>query len=132
MPDPAPQVTADTTLLEQALFNVLENAAKYAPEGSLVRVRVAIEGYSVVIDVADEGIGIPPDDLERVFDSFFRAGRGDRGPPGTGLGLAIARGLIEAMGGTIGAQSPRHDLPADGLPGTVITIRMPAATAARA
>jgi two-component system sensor histidine kinase KdpD len=129
MPDPPPRVTADPALLEQALFNVLENAVKYAPEGSLVRVRVALEGFSVVIDIADEGIGIPPEDLERVFDSFFRAGRGDRGPPGTGLGLAIARGLIESMGGTIAAQSPRHDLPADGLPGTVITIRLPGARA---
>ena len=127
LPDKAPSVTADPTLLEQALFNVLENAAKYAPAGSLVSVRVALEGQTVAIDVADAGIGIPPEDLTRVFDSFFRADRGDRGPPGTGLGLAIARGLMESMSGTVSAQSPRPDLPADGLPGTVITLRLPAA-----
>ena len=125
--DPALAVIADANLLEQALYNVVENAAKYAPEGSLVRVRAERRGQEVAISVADEGIGIPPDDLPRVFDSFFRAGRGDRGPPGTGLGLAIARGLVEAMGGTVRAQSPRHDLPADGLPGTVITLSLPAA-----
>lgn len=125
--DPALTVRADPTLLEQALFNVLENAVKYAPAGSLVSVRAAPEGSQVAISVADAGIGIPPDDLTRVFDSFFRAGRGDRGPPGTGLGLAIAHGLLEAMGGTILAQSPRHDLPADGLPGTIITLRLAAA-----
>ena len=116
---------ADPALLEQALFNLLENAAKYAPAGSLVSVRVATAGTMAVLDVADAGSGIPPDDLTRVFDSFFRTDRGDRGPPGTGLGLAIARGLVESMGGSVAAQSPRPDLPADGLPGTVVTLRMP-------
>ena len=125
VPDPAPSVTADPALLEQALFNVLENAAKYAPAGSLVSVRIKAEGPNAAIDVADAGIGIPPEDLSRVFDSFFRADRGDRGPPGTGLGLAIARGLVESMGGSVSAQSPRPDLPADGLPGTVVTLRLP-------
>jgi two-component system sensor histidine kinase KdpD len=86
-----------------------------------------VEGSALAIAVADEGIGIPPEDLTRVFDSFFRAGRGDRGPPGTGLGLAIARGLVESMGGSIAAISPRPDLPADGLPGTVVTLRLPMA-----
>ncbi len=127
VPEPAPFVMADPALLEQALFNVLENAAKYAPTGSLVSVRVALEGLTAAIDVADAGIGIPPEDLTRVFDSFFRADRGDRGPPGTGLGLAIARGLVDSMGGSVSAQSPRPDLPADGLPGTVITLRVPLA-----
>ena len=125
LPDPAPFVTADAALLEQALFNVLENAAKYAPAGSLVSIRVAKEGGMAAIDVADAGIGIPPEDLTRVFDSFFRADRGDRGPPGTGLGLAIARGLVQSMGGSVAARSPRPDLPADGLPGTVVTLRVP-------
>ena len=125
LPDPAPSVMADPALLEQALFNLLENAAKYAPAGSLVSVRVATAGTMAVLDVADAGIGIPPDDLTRVFDSFFRTDRGDRGPPGTGLGLAIARGLVESMGGSVAAQSPRPDLPADGLPGTVVTLRLP-------
>ncbi len=129
LPDVPSFVTADPALLEQALFNVLENAVKYAPGGSLISVRVAVEGPMAVTHVADSGIGIPPEDLTRVFDSFFRADRGDRGPPGTGLGLAIARGLVESMGGTVSAQSPRPDLPADGLPGTVVTLRLPVAAA---
>jgi two-component system, OmpR family, sensor histidine kinase KdpD len=123
--EPAFKVAADPALLEQALVKVLENALKYAPEGSLVSVRAEEERNGVAISVADEGIGIPPEDLPHVFDSFFRVRRGDRAAPGTGLGLAIARGLVEAMGGRISAQSPRTDLPADGLPGTVITIRLP-------
>ena len=77
--------------------------------------------------VTDEGPGIPPDDLPHIFDSFYRARREDRTVPGTGLGLAIARGLIESMGGTITARSPRPDAPRDGAPGTLIEITLPAA-----
>jgi two-component system sensor histidine kinase KdpD len=124
--EPEPIVLADPALLEQVLVNVLENAAKYAPEGSLIQVRGRVEGQEVRLSVADEGVGIPANDLPHVFDSFFRASRGDRVAPGTGLGLAIARGMVEAMGGRIEAQSPRPDLPADGHPGTMVTIRLPA------
>jgi two-component system sensor histidine kinase KdpD len=81
----------------------------------------------VALSVSDEGIGIPPDELPYVFDSFYRARRQDRVGPGTGLGLAIARGLMEAMGGAIDAQSPRPDVPADGAPGTMITLTLPVA-----
>ena len=79
------------------------------------------------ITIADQGIGIPQEDLPHVFDSFFRVLRRDRTAAGTGLGLAIARGLIEAMGGAIEAASPTPDAPRDGQPGTVITLRIPAA-----
>ncbi len=125
MPQPEPVALADPALLEQVLVNLLENAAKYAPEGSLIHVRGSVEGHEVRLSVADEGVGIPARDLPHVFDSFFRATRGDRVAPGTGLGLAIARGMIEAMGGRIEAQSPRPDLPADGHPGTVVTLWLP-------
>lgn len=127
MSKPEPVALADPALLEQVLVNVLENAAKYAPEGSLIQVRGSLEGREAILSVADEGVGIPASDLPHVFDSFFRASRGDRVAPGTGLGLAIARGMVEAMGGRIEAHSPRPDLPADGHPGTVVTIRLPAA-----
>jgi len=124
---PASYVMADPALLEQVLVNVLDNAVKYAPEGSRISVSAIRQGGKVVLSVADEGVGIPADELGAVFDSFFRATRGDRVAPGTGLGLAIAKAFAEAMGGTIRAQSPRRDLPADGAPGTIISIELLAA-----
>ena len=118
---------ADPVLLEQVLVNILENSVKYAPPGSRIAVTVTRHADKVRLAIADEGVGIPPGELKAVFDSFFRATRGDRVAPGTGLGLAIAKAFIEAMGGRISAQSPRLDLPADGLPGTIITVELPAA-----
>ncbi len=120
-------IRADAALLEQALTNILENAVKYSPVGGGIRISAQAENNGVAIAVADEGIGIPPEDLGQIFDSFYRAKHGDRVAPGTGLGLAIARGFVQAMGGTITAQSPRADLPRDGLPGTIITITLPRA-----
>lgn len=117
----------DAALLEQVLFNVLDNALKYSPEGSLVRVRGKQAEDRAVLEVIDEGIGIPAEDLPHVFDSFFRVRRGDRKLPGTGLGLAIARGLLAAMGGEIAAASPDPERPRDGFPGTIITLSLPCA-----
>jgi two-component system sensor histidine kinase KdpD len=125
--DAAAFAIADPALLEQALVNILDNAAKYSPEGSRIAVSATRAGARLRIAVADEGVGIPADELASVFDSFFRATRGDRVAPGTGLGLAIAKAFCESMGGSITAQSPRTDLPADGAPGTIITIELPAA-----
>ncbi|HEX7968571.1 MAG TPA: sensor histidine kinase KdpD, partial [Stellaceae bacterium] len=119
--DPAlPLPRLDYLLLEQALFNLLDNTAKYAPPGSLVRVRARGEGGSVVVEVIDEGPGIPPEDLERIFDKFYRVHAQDRRRAGTGLGLAICRGFVEALGGTIAAGN-RGDRS-----GAVFTIRLPA------
>ncbi len=125
IPEDAATVRADPALLEQVLVNLLENAVKYGPEGGAISVFARRAGDSVVLSVADEGVGIPPEDLPHVFDSFFRVVRGDRVAPGTGLGLAIARAFVGAMGGTIAAESPRRDLPADGLPGTIIRVELP-------
>ena len=130
IPDTLPAAQADPALLEQVLVNLLENAAKYGPHGGLVRVSARAEGRAegradggrIKISVADEGPGISATDLPHVFDSFYRARHGDRIVPGTGLGLAIARGLTEAMGGTIEARSPRPDAPRDGAPGTVVDV----------
>jgi two-component system sensor histidine kinase KdpD len=96
-----PMVSIDVTLFEQALFNLLDNAAKYAPRGSLVRVRGRQSGQQVSIEIEDEGPGIPSDQLERIFDKFHRASEGDNRPAGTGLGLSICRGFIEGLGGRI-------------------------------
>ena len=122
-----PRAVADPALLEQVLVNLLDNAVKYSPAGGIISVSGRLVGDRVALSVVDEGIGIAPDDLPYVFDSFYRARRQDRVGPGTGLGLAIARGLMEAMGGTIEAQSPRPDAPADGAPGTMITLTLPVA-----
>jgi two-component system sensor histidine kinase KdpD len=125
-PDAA-HVVADPALLEQILVNLLDNGVKYSPPGSRIAISSRRAGINVSLSVADEGVGIPGAELDLVFDSFFRASRGDRVAPGTGLGLAIAKAFAEAMGGHIRAQSPRLDLPADGLPGTIITLDLPAA-----
>lgn len=108
------------TLLEQVLFNLLDNAVKYSAADTTVRVRLAREGGSARIEVEDEGIGIPPEELERVFEKFHRVARGDGRAAGTGLGLAICRGVVTAMGGAISAASPV----ADGR-GTRMTVRLP-------
>lgn len=100
-----PMLKVDPVLFEQVLFNLLDNAAKYAPAGSVVRIAAARQGGAVALDIEDEGPGIPAEDRERVFDPFYRVSKGDRVRPGTGLGLAICRGFVEAMGGTIVADA---------------------------
>jgi two-component system, OmpR family, sensor histidine kinase KdpD len=98
-----PMLELDAVLFEQTLFNLLDNAAKYAPVETTISIRGFRDQDWVVLEVADEGAGIPPAELENVFDKFYRAQKGDRVRPGTGLGLAISRGFIEAMHGTITA-----------------------------
>jgi two-component system sensor histidine kinase KdpD len=127
LPADLPRAAADAALLEQVLVNLLDNAVKYSPPGGIISVSGRVLGDRVALSIADEGVGIMPDELPFVFDSFYRARRLDRVGPGTGLGLAIARGLMEAMGGTIEAQSPRPEAPADGAPGTMITLTLPMA-----
>ncbi|ULJ75176.1 sensor histidine kinase [Rhizobium gallicum] len=119
IPADLPMVRVDPVLFEQALFNLLDNAAKYAPEGSAIRIEGWADAGEVVIQVADEGPGIPPADLTRIFDTFYRVRKGDQVRAGTGLGLSICRGFIEAMGGTIFAGN-RKDRS-----GAIFTIRMP-------
>ena len=109
-------------LIEQALFNILENAARFSPPGEAVRVTVRGIEDLLQIDVSDHGPGIPEDERSRIFDMFYSVSRGDRTPqgtgPGTGLGLAICRGMIGAHGGSVEA------LPGDGI-GTTIRISLP-------
>ncbi len=102
-------VQGDPVLFEQVLFNILDNADKYAAPGTPT-ILAAREGAGrVIVTVEDHGRGIPPPDLGRVFEKFTRLGHGDGRPAGTGLGLAIAKGVVEAMGGTIRAESPVRD-----------------------
>jgi two-component system sensor histidine kinase KdpD len=100
-----PMVHVDAVLFEQVLFNLLDNAAKYSPENSTITIAGWANAYNVFVQVADEGQGIPPADLERIFDSFYRVRKGDQVRAGTGLGLSICRGFVEAMGGTISAEN---------------------------
>jgi two-component system sensor histidine kinase KdpD len=109
----------DAVLFEQVLFNLLDNAAKYADPGTTIRIQSWQDGSSVCLQVLDEGDGIPPGELETIFGKFHRAQKGDRVRAGTGLGLAISRGFIEAMGGTIKAGN-RSDRT-----GAVFTITLP-------
>jgi two-component system sensor histidine kinase KdpD len=96
-----PMLNLDVMLFEQVLVNLLDNAAKYAPAGSLITIRAKRSYGSIAIDVLDEGPGIPQDRLERVFEKFHRVKQGDRQRAGTGLGLAICRGFVTALGGKI-------------------------------
>jgi two-component system sensor histidine kinase KdpD len=114
-----PMLQLDAVLFEQVLFNLLDNAAKYSPPGSRVDINAGRDGELVEIEVVDQGSGIPPDDLERIFDKFYRVQAQDRRRAGTGLGLAICRGFVEALGGWIVARNRRDR------PGAVLTIRMP-------
>ena len=115
----------DPVLFEQVLFNLLDNASKYAPPDTTIRIRSWREAQSVVLQVLDEGVGIPPDDVERIFDKFYRAQKGDQVRAGTGLGLAISRGFVEALKGTITAAN-RADRT-----GAVFTIRLPVPAASQ-
>ena len=117
-----PMVEIDPVLFEQALFNLLDNAAKYSAAGTTIRIQSWGDERSVDLQVLDEGVGIPPGDLEHIFDKFYRARKTDQVRAGTGLGLAISRGFIEAMHGTITAAN-RTDRG-----GAVFTIRLPVPT----
>lgn len=114
-----PLLYVHPALIEQALVNVIENAAKFSPEGGEVRVAAMRDNGELLITVADEGPGIPSDHREKVFNMFFTGGEGDRGKHGSGLGLAICSGMIGAHGGRIEA------LPGPGGRGTTIATRLP-------
>jgi len=106
-------------LVEQAIFNVLENAAKFSPPGEAVRVVAALHDNALRIDISDRGPGIPEDERARIFDMFYSVERGDRGRHGTGLGLTICQGMIGAHGGSVEA------LPGPDGRGTTIRITLP-------
>ena len=120
-----PPARGDAGLLEQVLFNLLDNAAKYGGEGP-ISLYARRDGGEVVIAVSDLGKGIPAQDLDRIFEKFYRRTKGDGRAAGTGLGLSISRGFVEAMGGSIKAESP-----AIRKRGTRFVIRLPAFTEAK-
>ncbi|MUV15257.1 sensor histidine kinase [Noviluteimonas gilva] len=109
-------------LVEQALFNVIENAVKFSPPGEAIIVDASDIDGRLRVDVTDRGPGIPDDERERIFDMFYSVERGDRGRQGTGLGLAITQGMVGAHGGSVDA------LPGPNGRGTTIRITLPRLT----
>jgi signal transduction histidine kinase len=119
-----PPLRGDAGLLRRLLVNLLDNAAKYSEPPAPVRLAVRPDAAGAALEVRDQGIGVAPEDLPRLFTPFFRTDRSRaRGTGGTGLGLALARRIAEAHGGTIEAES------APGA-GTTFRVRLPAANAA--
>ena len=129
LPDNLPLVPLDFVLIGQVLVNIIDNAVKYSPPASPIEIRVRIVSEPlltnsfVVITIADRGVGIPKDDLVRVFDKFFRVQRPDysgtgSSVSGTGLGLSICKGIVEAHKGSIRAENRRGG-------GTIITVELP-------
>jgi signal transduction histidine kinase len=100
------------------LDQLLENAVKYSPAGCLIEIDVRAEADAAVLTVSDCGRGILPEDLDRVFERFYRAGAGPSGPGGAGLGLWIVRRTVEAQGGQVTAAKRPEG-------GTVVTVRLP-------
>ncbi|MDI3256472.1 MAG: sensor histidine kinase KdpD [Kyrpidia sp.] len=125
LPPDIPLVRADDVLLEQVLVNLLGNAAKFSPAGSPVGVGVTVEETVVEVSVTNRGPGIPPEDLDRVFEKFYRS-PGTESVTGTGLGLAISKAIIEAHGGRIWAANVPEGtrfafaLPVDRPPGSEV------------
>ena len=114
-----PMIEGDRSRLEQVMMNVIGNAIKYTPDGGTISVDAGTAGSTVWMEVADNGIGIPKKDWERIFDRFYRVDKArSRESGGTGLGLSIAREIVQKHGGTINLVD--HDGP-----GTVVRIVLP-------
>ena len=122
VPPELPLLYVHAALIEQALVNVLENAARFSPPQGRLRLSAGVADNQLFFAVADEGPGIPEDERAKIFDMFYTAARGDRGGQGTGLGLAICQGMVGAHGGHISV--------ADGIDGrgTCITLFLPLPT----
>lgn len=119
-------IRADRGRLAQVLDNLLDNAVKYSPRGAAIRVVVRREGDEVLLEVRDEGAGIAPADLERVFERYYRSDGATRTTTGTGIGLALSRDIVQAHEGRIWAESAGEGR------GSTFTIALALAVAAKA
>ncbi len=117
IPAKLPLVPLDFVLFSRVLVNVIDNALKYSPPKKPIEIKARLINHTLEIFVADRGEGIPIEDLERIFDKFYRVHRPDN-VSGTGLGLSISKGIVEAHGGRIRAENRRGG-------GTVITVSLP-------
>ncbi|ROO03523.1 histidine kinase [Pseudomonas fluorescens] len=122
VPSELPLLFVHAALIEQALVNVMENAARFSPVHGRLQLSAGANDEEIFFSVSDEGPGIPEDERAKIFDMFYTAARGDRGGQGTGLGLAICQGMVGAHGGRISV--------ADGIDGrgTCITLHLPLQT----
>jgi two-component system phosphate regulon sensor histidine kinase PhoR len=100
-----PEAFADRDRIQQVLINVIHNAIKFTPPGGMIDVSAIADGDNIQISIADTGIGIPDDDLPRIFERFFKSDKARTSGAGTGLGLAIVKHIIEAHGGSVWAES---------------------------
>lgn len=106
IPSELPPLVADRELLHHVLYNLLDNAVKFSPRGGEVCIRARVDEGCIVLSVSDQGIGIPPDKLEQVFERFYQAdGSSTRRFGGMGIGLALCRKIVEMHGGWIWAES---------------------------
>jgi signal transduction histidine kinase/ActR/RegA family two-component response regulator len=122
LPDPPPLVHADPLRLSQVLVNLLGNAAKYTSDGGRIRLRAMQDGADLVLEVADDGIGIAADALPTVFDMFSQVREAaDHADGGLGIGLALVQGIVQLHGGSVGAASEGPGR------GSTFTVRLPAA-----
>src|SRR5262245_27314550 len=124
IPSELPFIHVDPNLLEQALGQIVDNAAKYSQPGSTITVAVRTDGSSVVLSVSDEGIGLVGEEQTRLWERFFRGEQRASNVPGSGLGLWIAKAFVTANGGEVEAFSAGADR------GTIVRIRLPAKEAA--
>jgi len=117
--DQMPLVKIDSRLIAEALVNIVENAAKYCPARAEIKLEARKQDDDLLINVTDNGPGIAPQELDRVFDKFYRSPSvTESSAAGTGMGLAIARGIIVAHGGRVWAESSKGH-------GTIITLAIP-------
>jgi signal transduction histidine kinase len=116
-------VSADVNDVARVVINLLTNSVKFTPTDGTLEIGASVTGESVVVTITDNGSGIAPADLDKVFDRFYRSSRAAHdGVPGTGLGLAIVRDLVTEMSGTIALES-------DGSSGTTARLTLPLAIA---
>jgi signal transduction histidine kinase len=114
-----PTMVGDRSRLAQVLDNLVSNALKFTPEGGTVAIRASAVDGNAVLEVEDDGIGIAPEEQDRLFDRFFRSAEAtERAIPGTGLGLTIAKAIVERHEGTIEVESAAGK-------GTTMRVRLP-------
>ena len=119
VPEGTPLVPMDFVLIVQVLTNLIDNSLKYSLEDTIIEIEVRLIQGMIQVQISDRGVGIPPNDLENIFDKFYRVQRPEN-ISGTGLGLSISKGIVEAHGGRIWAENRYGG-------GTTVTFTLPLA-----